>query len=147
MTEQNWRLNGVCREVDPELFFPNPTDRRGTLDAMAVCFTCPVMAQCRKWAQDTRQEYGVWGGKDFGANPYNIQSIPVPAPAEQPVATGKGSLNANKTHCIRGHELAGDNLREVPLRSGRMGRQCVKCERDRKRSKRAAARALGMAYS
>ena len=65
MTDTNWRLNGTCREVDPELFFPKPTDRKGTLDAMAVCVTCPVKAQCRQWAQDTRQEYGVWGGKDF----------------------------------------------------------------------------------
>lgn len=127
MTNENWRLNGVCREVDPEIFFPNPSDRRGTLDAMAVCFTCPVMAQCRKWAEDTHQGYGVWGAKYFGdsAPPVIIEGLP-------PV-TGPGQHNANKTECSNGHTLAGDNVR-VYMRGGKPMRQCVICNRIRSRT-------------
>lgn len=31
-------------------------------DAKALCRRCPVLQECLKWALDTRQEYGVWGG-------------------------------------------------------------------------------------
>lgn len=41
------------------------------------------------------------------------------------------AVNAAKTHCIRGHELVGDNLRIIP-RSG--WRECRTCRRIRKRA-------------
>lgn len=41
--------------------------------------------------------------------------------------------NARKTHCKRGHELSGSNLRV----NNRGERQCRKCESDRKKLKRA----------
>lgn len=45
---------------------------------------------------------------------------------------GFSGINARKTHCIRGHELAGDNLYIYP--NG--GRYCRACERHRDREKR-----------
>lgn len=61
----NWRHRAACREEDPELFFP--VGQRGPAllqiaQAKAICHGCPVVAECLRWALDTRQDAGVWGG-------------------------------------------------------------------------------------
>ncbi|MER6917085.1 WhiB family transcriptional regulator [Streptomyces sp. NPDC000594] len=61
----DWRHNAVCREEDPELFFPIGTTGPALLqidEAKAVCRRCPVMEQCLQWALEADQEHGVWGG-------------------------------------------------------------------------------------
>lgn len=62
---EDWRDHAVCREEDPELFFPvgNSADAYHQADAAkAVCARCPVMEQCGRWAIRNRVEHGVWGG-------------------------------------------------------------------------------------
>ena len=60
-----WMEHGLCRQVDPALFFP---EGRGmavvlqTEQAKQVCNRCPVRAACLEWAVDTGQSSGVWGG-------------------------------------------------------------------------------------
>jgi WhiB family redox-sensing transcriptional regulator len=59
-----WRDQVLCREVDPELFFPVGTGRlaqRQTAQAKAVCAGCPVMAQCLAFAL-THLGEGIAGG-------------------------------------------------------------------------------------
>lgn len=61
----DWRHNAVCREEDPELFFPIGNTGPALLqieEAKAVCRRCPVMDQCLQWALDAGQDEGVWGG-------------------------------------------------------------------------------------
>jgi WhiB family redox-sensing transcriptional regulator len=61
----DWRHDAVCREADPELFFPVGSTGPALLqieEAKAVCRRCPVMGQCLQWALESRQETGVWGG-------------------------------------------------------------------------------------
>ncbi|WP_459250095.1 WhiB family transcriptional regulator [Streptomyces youssoufiensis] len=61
----DWRHNAVCREEDPELFFPIGDTGPALLqieEARAVCRRCPVMEQCLQWALVSGQEHGVWGG-------------------------------------------------------------------------------------
>lgn len=63
----DWRDRAVCRDYDPELFFPVGTTGPALLqiaEAKAVCATCPVAAQCLAWAMDAgpMAEFGVWGG-------------------------------------------------------------------------------------
>jgi WhiB family redox-sensing transcriptional regulator len=63
----DWRKRAVCRNVDPELFFPVGTKGPALLqiaEAKQVCAGCPVMSECREWALESRQEYGVFGGLD-----------------------------------------------------------------------------------
>ena len=61
----DWMADGLCRQVDPDLFFP---DGRGAAVAIqnekakAVCEGCPVKAVCLEWAINTGQSAGVWGG-------------------------------------------------------------------------------------
>lgn len=46
--------------------------------------------------------------------------------------TGRSALNAAKTHCVREHPLAGDNLYTTP--GGR--RMCRTCQKDREKAYR-----------
>lgn len=65
MTHTDWRHQAVCREEDPELFFPKGYDGPWALiieQAKAVCRRCPVIDECGQWALETGQESGVWGG-------------------------------------------------------------------------------------
>jgi WhiB family redox-sensing transcriptional regulator len=61
----DWRHNAVCREEDPELFFPIGNTGPSLLqieEAKAVCRRCPVLDQCLQWAFESGQDHGVWGG-------------------------------------------------------------------------------------
>lgn len=64
MKRPEWMDEALCREVDPELFFPE----KGCFgrDAIRVCAKCPVQPECLDWALERRELDGVWGG--FTAN-------------------------------------------------------------------------------
>lgn len=59
---QGWRGRAACRDVDPDLFFPELGG--SAQDAKAVCAECPVRAQCLEYALATGQRFGVWAGLD-----------------------------------------------------------------------------------
>jgi WhiB family transcriptional regulator, redox-sensing transcriptional regulator len=54
-----WRARGACRSVDPELFFPAPSEPAD--EAVALCRTCEVQGACLAWALDVGDCHGVWG--------------------------------------------------------------------------------------
>lgn len=61
----DWRTRAVCRDEDPELFFPIARTagwNQQTRDAKRVCARCPVSVECLQWAVETGQRSGVWGG-------------------------------------------------------------------------------------
>ncbi|MFJ9239839.1 WhiB family transcriptional regulator [Streptomyces anulatus] len=61
----DWRQQGICKEEDPDLFFPVGNTGPALLqieEAKAVCRRCPVMETCGDWALDTGQDTGIWGG-------------------------------------------------------------------------------------
>ncbi len=65
--EWEWQLAGACRDAAGELFFHpwgerDPSRTRREVAAKAVCAGCPVIRQCRAYALETREPYGVWGG-------------------------------------------------------------------------------------
>ncbi|WP_331731483.1 WhiB family transcriptional regulator [Kitasatospora sp. NBC_01300] len=63
--DRRWRDRAVCREEDPELFFPFGNTGPAILQAeqaKSVCRRCPVMETCLQWALETGQDDGVWGG-------------------------------------------------------------------------------------
>lgn len=63
----DWRTYAACRGEDPELFFPigkTAAALRQTEAARAVCYRCPALEACARWALDTGQQHGVWGGYD-----------------------------------------------------------------------------------
>ena len=54
-----WRTRGVCQSVDPETFFPAPSEPADA--ALALCGTCEVQGACLAWALDVGDCHGVWG--------------------------------------------------------------------------------------
>ncbi len=62
-----WRRHAACRYTDPELFFPAGSTgaviEAQVQAAKAVCRACPVQEACLRFALETNQHDGVWGGK------------------------------------------------------------------------------------
>ena len=61
----DWRHRAACLTEDPELFFPigNSGPAIAQVEqAKRVCNRCSVQDICLKWALDTGQDAGVWGG-------------------------------------------------------------------------------------
>jgi WhiB family transcriptional regulator, redox-sensing transcriptional regulator len=54
-----WRTRGVCQSVDPETFFPAPSEPADA--AVALCRTCEVQGACLAWALEVGDCHGVWG--------------------------------------------------------------------------------------
>jgi WhiB family transcriptional regulator, redox-sensing transcriptional regulator len=61
----DWRHRAACRDEDPELFFPIGNTGPALIQieqAKTVCRRCDVVENCLKWALETSQDSGVWGG-------------------------------------------------------------------------------------
>lgn len=61
-TADTWRQQAACRNVNPNLMFPNDWDEDGIAAAKALCRACPVQDQCLTFALDNREDHGIWGG-------------------------------------------------------------------------------------
>ena len=57
-----WQDDALCRQHDPELFFPVKQTVTAIEEAKAVCRQCPVISECGTYALKTRTEEGIWGG-------------------------------------------------------------------------------------
>ena len=63
--QYGWRRDAICRDTDPELFFPVGTTGHALVQidrAKQVCGECPVSDECLQYALETNQDSGVWGG-------------------------------------------------------------------------------------
>ena len=63
--DMDWRHKAACLDEDPELFFPIGNTGPALLqieEAKAVCRRCDVVDTCLKWAIESGQDAGVWGG-------------------------------------------------------------------------------------
>ncbi len=55
----DWLDHAPCRGATA-LFFPERGDTHAAGDALAICRTCPVQAQCAELGRGER--FGIWGG-------------------------------------------------------------------------------------
>lgn len=64
--DDDWRARGTCAGSDnPELWFPvgqSGPARAQEAEAKAECQRCDVRETCLKWALDTGESAGAWGG-------------------------------------------------------------------------------------
>ncbi len=63
----DWRHHAICREEDPEMFFPIGTHGPAAAQveqAKMICRRCPVVTDCLDWALESGQDSGVWGATD-----------------------------------------------------------------------------------
>ena len=135
MTQPYDLPSAACRNADPDLFQPFGTGelaKRQTAQAKRICGTCPHATACLKWAVDTGQREGIWGGrtagerKKYGTGPMPAKGAPPPEPAK-PV---KARLPQRKvmTSCPQ-HGTTG-----IRKRSRRSGTYCQPCGADRLRA-------------
>jgi WhiB family transcriptional regulator, redox-sensing transcriptional regulator len=63
--EESWRDQAACRSTEADLFFPLRRSR-GAMEqiraAKSVCWSCQVRETCLRYALETNQEAGIWGG-------------------------------------------------------------------------------------
>lgn len=65
--DYTWRNQAICRDTDPDLFFPIGTTGHALVQidrAKEVCEVCPVKNDCLEYALETNQDSGIWGGLD-----------------------------------------------------------------------------------
>ena len=55
-----WQATGLCRGVEPEVFFP--VSDEDAWRAKEICGACTVRDDCLAYALSHRERYGVWGG-------------------------------------------------------------------------------------
>ncbi len=63
--DYSWRATALCRDTDPELFFPVGTTGQALVQieaAKAVCNQCHARVECLEFALATNQDSGIWGG-------------------------------------------------------------------------------------
>ena len=63
--ESDWRMSAACRNVNPERFFATGKGDYATRQvarAKSVCARCPVLNECRDYANTVPGLEGVFGG-------------------------------------------------------------------------------------
>lgn len=55
-----WHEDGLCRQVDPEIFHDDHSASKETRAACQVCTACPVQSECLEAGMG--EKFGVWGG-------------------------------------------------------------------------------------
>ena len=55
-----FRLDALCAETDPELFFPEKGGSNRA--AKRICARCDVQDECLTYALKHDEPYGIWGG-------------------------------------------------------------------------------------
>lgn len=60
-----WKRDALCSQVGGDEWFPD-SKGESCLEATKVCLRCPVLFECRQYATDHREVYGVWGGLGVG---------------------------------------------------------------------------------
>ena len=64
----DWRHQAICRDEDPEVFFPvgNTGPALAQIEeAKKICARCPVKEPCLAWALESGQDAGVGLPDDF----------------------------------------------------------------------------------
>lgn len=131
----SWRTQGRCRTVDPETFYPLPTQPADM--AVSLCRRCDVQADCLATALNAGDCEGVWGAttprerramilawrKDKPAEASEPESEPEPEPEAEPERDDEPVL---PEFCAGGHEQT-----STVRGADKNGRQyCRKCLSD-----------------
>jgi WhiB family redox-sensing transcriptional regulator len=63
-----WQHRAACRGPNQAIFFPPAQFERRSEKrlrekrAKEICSECPVQIDCRNYALEIREQYGIWGG-------------------------------------------------------------------------------------
>jgi len=62
---ETWRADAACAQIGYWWHFPDGWGEnrlRQEKQALKICASFPVIMQCREYAINTKQQFGVWGG-------------------------------------------------------------------------------------
>ena len=59
---EEWKKEASCRNMGPDLFFPEKTKPPNSRYIAALCGGCPVRGECLDYALDNNLPYGIFGG-------------------------------------------------------------------------------------
>lgn len=65
VSSSTWRLQALCAQVDPELWFAQAGSDEAD-EAKRICKRCPVRRECGDHAVTCGEEYGIWAGRERG---------------------------------------------------------------------------------
>jgi Transcription factor WhiB. len=97
-----WLATAPCKD-DPDAMFPS-TNPREIERAKGFCGRCPAVKLCLRWALDTGEEHGVWGGltdqerrklRRRAAQPINIDDYAGTRKTRQTATTLQDAWDAN----------------------------------------------------
>jgi hypothetical protein len=54
--------DGLCREVDADMFYIDKGENHKIQQARTICGRCDVREACLEWALEHGERYGIWGG-------------------------------------------------------------------------------------
>src|SRR6266568_4253972 len=84
-----WMDQATCAGLPSNLFHPTAGDNGMAQRAKAICNTCPVRAECLRYAIDEREKHGIWGGKNVAERARIRRRL---------IATGEINIPAGRTH-------------------------------------------------
>ncbi|MYX88416.1 MULTISPECIES: WhiB family transcriptional regulator [unclassified Streptomyces] len=59
----HWQDRAACKTPDAEaIFFPVSPNDATISAAKEICYGCPVIENCKRFALENRETHGVWGG-------------------------------------------------------------------------------------
>lgn len=116
----DWHKYALCRQVDPELFFPiaerGPGTRRQVAAAKAVCARCPVQPECLDWALDALPA-GIAGGATTSER-RRLRKTQATGNSRRRVEPPPGANRAERAACGRDALAAGEDPQSVAERLG-----------------------------
>ena len=64
-TKTPWVEHAVCAGMPTDMFYPDKGERHKTREALLLCRSCPVRAECADHClrtHDSISDFGIWGG-------------------------------------------------------------------------------------
>jgi WhiB family redox-sensing transcriptional regulator len=105
----NWQSNGLCRQVDTDMFFPSSGESAAY--ARRVCAACEVRRECLEYAL-AHDERGVWG-----ATTYNQRQAILRARRKEPAPVPDRD-RAERNRTILQLTQQGETAKEIATRLG-----------------------------
>lgn len=61
---KQWAARAACKGKT-SLFYPKAGDSKSYQAAVSICKACPVLAECRQYADEAQEKWGIWAGGNF----------------------------------------------------------------------------------
>lgn len=118
----------ICRQVDPDLFYPDPQDAVRSLGiAKGLCGSCEFREPCLHWALTTPEQHGIWSGTTEMERKAMRDRLGIPQPPRERSALQVD--RARRSQMIREMSAAGVRDEDIAARVGTTARTVTRIRR------------------